>query len=168
MQHRNVLLLFLLLLPFSLPASEETDQLRQQIKMLEARLETIEKREHQAVVTPASAENKNPVTVNYKPGKGLQFTSADKQYQVRMGGYFQADNRTFVNQSNPSTNTNQFFIRSARPVIEARLDKFSTRFMLDFGNGQSTLVDAYGDYNASRPLTCAWENSSCRWGLSAG
>ena len=147
--------IFLLASP--LQANDETDQLRQQIKLLEARLDAIEKRDAPLVKkdtappqpVAVAAPEKKSFNVDYKLGKGLQITSADEKYKVRIGGYFQADNHTFLGNSNPGNNTDQFFIRSARPIIEAKFDKFFARLMLDFSNGQSTLLDAYGDYNAS-------------------
>jgi len=157
-------------------ADAETDALRQQIKALEAKLDAIESRQAaqkpqpaQIVATsPAPVISASPATpalaarvdaleqkdaseptVSYGNGQGLTITSPNKDFQLRMSAYFQADDHTFLSDSNPSSNTDQFFIRSARPIFEAKLyDQFSARLMLDFGNGQTTLLDAYGDYNA--------------------
>jgi len=160
-------------------ADEETELLRQQIKALEARLTELEHKQAAAAqqaqrqnppqapsavqapslqaAAPLAArvdaieqKESKEATVEYGNGHGLSVTSPDKQFQLRMGGYFQADNHTFIDNSNPSGNTDQSYIRSARPIFEAKLyDDFSARLMLDFGNGQTTLLDAYGDYNAS-------------------
>ncbi|HEU5046732.1 MAG TPA: porin [Rickettsiales bacterium] len=162
--------------PFqSATANEETAALRAQIKALEARLDALEKKETQKSVkaspavspspfatttTPpavatsstayAAAPAANNASVAYESGKGLTITSPDRQSQLKVSGYFQFDGREFTGHDTPSNNPSQFFIRSARPIFEAKIfDKFSARLMLDFGNGQSTLMDAYGDYNAS-------------------
>jgi phosphate-selective porin OprO/OprP len=88
-------------------------------------------------------------TVQVGEGKGLTITSADKNFQLRLSGYFQADDHAFIG-GNPSSNTDQFFIRSARPTFDAKIyDNFSARLMFDFGSGQTALLDAYGDYNAA-------------------
>jgi phosphate-selective porin OprO/OprP len=49
----------------------------------------------------------------------------------------------------PRGNNDQFYIRSARPILEAKYDDFSARLMMDFGNGTTQLLDAYGDYHAA-------------------
>ena len=83
----------------------------------------------------------------YNVGKGISMTSADKQFGLRATGYIQADNRTFFNAGATGT-TNNFLIRSARPVIETKLtDYFDTRVQIDFGRGATTLLDAYGDFH---------------------
>lgn len=176
-------------------ADEEIDEIRAQIKTLEARLDALEKKKVAAaqnqgtapatasasaavvpatVVTPPPAQpavmpaaanavgtgaapqpqsqsqsQSQQAEVQYKAGQGLTVTSADNNFQFHVGGYVQADDHNFLGDT-PSGNTDQFFIRSARPIFEARFyDNFSARLMLDYGNGQTTLVDAYGDYNAA-------------------
>lgn len=92
---------------------------------------------------PASADV--AATVEYG-AKGLMISSSDKRYTLRMRGYAQVDTRSFLDDSNVS-NVDQFLIRSARPIIEATMDKdFSARLMMDFGNGQTRLLDAFADY----------------------
>src|SRR5258708_4393273 len=41
-----------------------------------------------------------------------------------------------------------FLIRSMRPIVDAKMtDYFNARVMMDFGRGQSTLLDTYGDFH---------------------
>lgn len=158
-------------------ADAETDALKSQIKQLEARLDALERKQAQANAatdnaatgqhTPAAAlpaataapaaspdlnqrvtalEATTP-TARYTPGKGLALTSPDHAVTLHIGGYFQADSRGFLNGS--AASPSQFLIRSARPSIDATIyDRFSARLMTDFGNNQTTLLDAYGDYHA--------------------
>jgi phosphate-selective porin OprO/OprP len=79
--------------------------------------------------------------------KGLVIASPDNQYSLNLHGYVQADDRTFF--GNGATGpTNTFLIRSARPVFDAKMtDYFNARLMVDFGRGQTTLLDAYGDFH---------------------
>lgn len=145
-------------------ADDDTDDLRRQIKLLEARLDKLEKQKsenkpaiipQQAIIKPPARQpdDSKSATVEYGNGQGLSITSADKNFQFKFGGYFQFDDHTFLGGSSPVNNNNQFFIRSARPAFEARIyDNFRARLMLDFGNGQTTLLDAYGDYNAADEL----------------
>lgn len=114
---------------------------------LEQRVSALEKQE--ASTASATRDLKeNSATVKYEYGKGLSVTSPDKKMSLRLSGYFQADDHAFVGDV-PSNNNDQFFIRSARPIVDAKYDKFSARLMMDFGNNQTQLLDAYGDYNAA-------------------
>jgi len=149
----------------------EVAALKKEVKALEARINELEKREQKPTqytaqpTAPADAtlakrvavvehnqkvvqeqEAKKPdVAVN---DKGLTITSPDKQYSLNLHGYVQADNRTFLGGGAKNGTTDTFLIRSARPIIEAKMtDYFGMRFMMDFGKGQTTLLDAYGDFH---------------------
>lgn len=147
-------------------ADAETDALRAQIKALEARLDQLEKKQKQQVAAPApkvenrlaiverkqevaedaaKAQAEKTPAIEVGNGKGLSITSPDKQYSLKLRAYVQADGRTFFDNSNTS-NVDNFLIRSARPILEAKMtDYFSGRMMLDFGNGTTRLLDAYAD-----------------------
>lgn len=93
-----------------------------------------------------------PLLAGYRPGKGVSFGSPDGQFQVRIGGFIQADSRTFIgNQKLQSVIPDQFLVRSARFILESRLfTNFSTRLMYEFsGSAPAALLDAYADYNAN-------------------
>ncbi|MEI6730907.1 MAG: porin, partial [Pseudomonadota bacterium] len=153
------LFVILSLLIFSTPAFAADDEialLRKQIKEMEARIDRLEaeKQKQPVVTTPQTVSQTTTATQNpsveYGKGGGLKITSPDKNFQLRMSGYVQADNRTFLEDSSPSNNNNRFYIRSARPIIETKFyNDFTTRLMWDFGNGQTSLLDAYVDYNAA-------------------
>ena len=88
-------------------------------------------------------------TITYGQGRGMTVNSPDNAFQMRVSGYLQADNHTFIG-NNPNSNTDQSYIRSARPTFDFKMfDQFSGRLMFDFGSGQTALLDAYGDYNPS-------------------
>jgi phosphate-selective porin OprO/OprP len=114
---------------------------------LEQRVSSLE--QQQAATSAKTTElAQTTAAVKYEYGKGLSVTSPDKRLQLRLSGYFQADDHAFVGDV-PSGSNDQFFIRSARPILEAKYDQFSARLMMDFGNNQTQLLDAYGDYNAA-------------------
>ena len=128
-------------------ADEETELLRQQIKQLEARLAAIEKKQAQQPVVVSATPAPAQTSVEYGNGKGLAITSPDKNFQLKISGYVQADDHEFLNNSAPASNGDKFYIRSARPILEAKFyNDFNARLMWDFGNGQSSLLDAYLDY----------------------
>ena len=152
-------------------ADAETELLRAQVKLLEARLDQLEKKQksapYVAAAAPApakieqrlaiverkqenaeeAAQAKAKETPKVEVGsKGFAITSADKQYSVRMRAYAQAQYRQFFDNGN-TTSTNQFLVRSARPIIEAKMtDYFTGRLMMDFGGGNTRLLDAYTDF----------------------
>jgi phosphate-selective porin OprO/OprP len=151
-------------------ADAETEALRAQIKLLEARLEQLEKRQAASVSTPArnhptggnleqrlaiverKQENAEETARTQKSpsveigSKGLSVTSPDKQYSLRMRAYGQVSSRTFLDNSNTS-DVDTFLVRSARPIIEAQMtDYFSGRLMMDFAGSNTRLLDAYMDF----------------------
>jgi len=113
---------------------------------IDKRLAIVERNQEVQKETAAAQAATTP-KFDYTPGKGLTITSPDRQYALRLSGYVQADDRTFFDSGAAGT-TNTFLIRSARPVVEAKLtDYFDTRFAVDFGKGATTLLDAYGDFH---------------------
>lgn len=78
--------------------------------------------------------------------KGLSITSADNQYALKLRGYVQVDNRSFLGNHGKGDLT---CIRSARPIAEAKItDYFDARFMMDFGRGQNQqILDAYTNFH---------------------
>lgn len=84
--------------------------------------------------------------------KGLVISSSDKQYQLKIRGYAQADARTFLDDD--SNNGDQFLIRQARPTLDLKLpNNFSARLTTDFGSGSTRLADAYADWKADDALS---------------
>lgn len=153
-------------------ADSETKALREQIKALEARLNQLEKKQSiaknvtvQPIANKTNIENRLNIVERKQElaqedskakaektpaievgSKGLSITSPDKQYSLRMRAYAQAQYRNFIGNKN-TTSVNQFLLRSARPIIEAKItDYFSARLMMDFGNNQTRLLDAYADF----------------------
>lgn len=161
----------LALMTYPALADPEVDALKAEIKALEARIAELEKRqapqaqsaqpaasnlarrvaivERNQEIAEETLEAKAATTPAVEAGsKGLSVTSPDKQYSFNLHGYVQADNRTFLGGGAATGSTDTFLIRSARPVIDAKMtDYFNARFMMDFGRGQSTLLDAYGDFH---------------------
>jgi phosphate-selective porin OprO/OprP len=75
---------------------------------------------------------------------GVQPTAA-QDVTVRVRGYVQADNRSYLADSAaPAPDT--WEIRRARPILEATAYKyFDFRIMADFGEGKAQLMEAYAD-----------------------
>ena len=78
---------------------------------------------------------------------GFILKSADQNFSIRFGGYVQGDSRFLLNDdSNAGVDT--FFLRRARPLIEATFYKaFTFRLLPDFGLGTTSIQEAYGEWN---------------------
>jgi phosphate-selective porin OprO/OprP len=76
---------------------------------------------------------------------GFSIKSADGKYALRLKGLVQADARFFLSDSAFPV-TNSFFLRRARPILEATVGKYlEFRLQTDFGQGTTVLFDAYAD-----------------------
>ena len=123
--------------PDSVPLAARVDELEQQILVLK-RL-----RELEGDSIAAAAKDKATVTASGKDGFSIK--SADGKYVLKLRGYAQADGR-FYGGDEAKAVPNTFFLRRARPIVEATVGKyFGFRIMPDFGGGQTVLTDAYGD-----------------------
>ena len=84
---------------------------------------------------------------------GLVVRSADSNFLMNIHGYMQADARFYLEDNTPANDT--FLLRRVRPIIEGTVyDRFSYRFMPDFGSGNvsgssagnnAILDDAFGN-----------------------
>ncbi len=114
---------------------ERVDELDQQVRILQ-RL-----RELAAESLATAAKDRQSATANAKDGFSLK--SADGKYTLKIRGYAQADGRFYPSDDGKVTG-NSFFLRRARPILEASVGRyFDFRIMPDFAQGQTTLFDAY-------------------------
>ena len=113
------------------------NELHQQVRVLQ-RL-----RELAADSITAAAKDKVSATASSKDGFSIK--SADGKFAVRLKGLLQTDGRFFLSDSAFPV-TNNFFIRRARPILEATVGKYlEFRVQPDFGQGTTVLFDAYTD-----------------------
>ncbi len=123
-------------------ASDTTKSLEARVDELDQQVRTLQRlRELAAESTTTAAKNRQSATANGKDGFSLK--SADGKYTLRIRGYIHADGRFFLSDDVKAI-PNTFFLRRARPIIEASVGKyFDFRIMPDFGQGAATLFDAY-------------------------
>lgn len=77
--------------------------------------------------------------------KGFSITSPNKDFQLKLRGYMQADARFFPGDETNLTD-DTFTMRRIRPIMEGNLwDYYYFRLMTDFGGGNATVQDAYLD-----------------------
>lgn len=92
------------------------------------------------------AQTLPPVSAGWPDGFVAQSASGDNR--IVFGATVQVDGRFSVDDPQPVINT--FTIRKARPIVSGRVAKyFDFKLMPDFGNGTTTLFDAYVDMRLS-------------------
>ena len=120
-----------------------SDDVEQRLRVVERKLELADEQK--------AEKEKSAVTVA-AGGEGFTLKSAAGDFQLKLRGYLQVDGRFFLDdEKKPATDT--LLIRRARPVLEGTLYKiFDFRLMTNFGNGQSTLYDAYLEARFSKAV----------------
>jgi phosphate-selective porin OprO/OprP len=129
-------------------ATADTRKLDQKVRILERKLELADEE---------TAKNKanNPIITASEKGFSIKSPDADKSFELKFRGLAQADARIFEGDSirgQPSTagvardGKDDFLLRRVRPTIEGTVFKdYDFKITYDFGNNQSTLIDAYID-----------------------
>jgi phosphate-selective porin OprO/OprP len=111
---------------------------------VEERLSILERKyENDQEAAAARAKDAPALTANAKDGFSIK--SPDGSFALKIGGYFQADQRFFLND-NAKTLADTFLIRKARLALDGVAGRYyEFKFMPDFGGGAVTLLDAYAD-----------------------
>jgi phosphate-selective porin OprO and OprP len=113
----------------------QLQHLDQQVKIVDRKLEVQQDSTQEEALT-------RPV-VEVGP-QGFFIRSKDNSYNLRIGGYMQADGRFYLSEPKPTGS--EFLIRRLRPYFEGTVGKYyDFRFMEDFGQGTTILEDAYAD-----------------------
>ena len=130
----------------------EIDQLKQKVEALEAANAQLQRLDQQVKIVDRKLELQQTSTreetltrpvVNVGP-EGFFIHSQDNSYNLRIGGYMQADGRFYLSEPKPTGS--EFLIRRLRPYFEGTVGKYyDFRFVTDFGQGATTLQDAYAD-----------------------
>jgi phosphate-selective porin OprO/OprP len=129
-------------------ASDSTTSLETRVNDLDQQVRILQRlRELAADSAAAAAKDKVSATASAKDGFSIK--SADGNYALLLKGVVQTDGRFFLSDSAfPVTNT--FFVRRARPILEATVGKYlEFRLQPDFGQGTAVLFDAYSDVKIS-------------------
>lgn len=131
---------------------KEIDQLKQKVEALEAVNTQLQHLDQQVKIVDRKLEQQQSATreealtrpvVDVGP-EGFFIHSQDNSYNLRIGGYVQADGRFYLSEPKPTGS--EFLIRRLRPYFEGTVGKYyDFRFMVDFGQGTTTLQDAYAD-----------------------
>lgn len=120
------------------PAAESPDvaALNQRVRMLKGQLEL------QAEDSATKALNAPVVAVN---DNGLAVRSADSNFEIKLRGTVQGDQRTFFND-NALPQNDTFLLRLVRPTLEGSLGPLvGFHVTPEFAGDSATLVEAYVD-----------------------
>jgi phosphate-selective porin OprO/OprP len=126
-------------------ASAAADDVMARIQQLEQEIQILKR---QAEIDKEEAGKKAEKTPAVDFGKkGLSITSADKNFQISLRGYVQADGRLFIDDKQ-SAETDNLLLRRVRPIIEGTVfSTYSYRIMPDFAGSTPRLFDGYVDAN---------------------
>jgi len=135
--------------------AEDGDSLKQQLQDLDQKVRVLQRKLEIADEDSAKARSENATVVAGDKGFGLK--SSDGKFEVKLRGLIQADARDFQEgiKGQPSGTPvgtvnakDNFLLRRVRPTIEGTFNEvYGFRITSDFGNGASSLVDAYIDAN---------------------
>src|SRR5579863_8984126 len=116
-------------------ANRQLEGLKAQVKVIDGRLEAQQEK--------ARKDSKTRPVVE-AGAKGFRIHSADDAYSLRIGGWIQADGRFYNTGTKPSGST--FVMRRVRPYLDGTVGRFfDYRVLVDFGQGTTTLQDAFTD-----------------------
>jgi phosphate-selective porin OprO and OprP len=123
---------------------DDKDDVQKRLQELEEKLRILERqREVEQEAGAAKAKDTGLVSA----GKdGIVIKSADGANQLKLRALVNVDGRFWDGQeTRPATDT--FELRRARPILEGTVSKlFDFRLAADFGEGKTTLFDAYIDW----------------------
>jgi phosphate-selective porin OprO/OprP len=131
--------------------AESIKELKQQVKLLEAKIERLESLNQQVKVIDrkleaseaAQKERTLTMPIVQATPDGFFLKTPHNDYTLNIGGWIQADSRWFTSQE-PSPQSSTFVMRRVRPYFQGTIAKYwDYRVLLDFGQGTATLQDAY-------------------------
>ena len=122
------------------PADAEIAALREQIRLLDQRLQELERQRatsRETASTPTAPASK--VAVN---DRSVALSSADEAHAFRLKALVQADSRWFFNDGG-IPNNDAFILRRARMIFEGTFHRWlQFQIVPEFGGGSTTLLDA--------------------------
>ncbi|MEO0317182.1 MAG: hypothetical protein RL404_859 [Pseudomonadota bacterium] len=121
----------------------EIEKLRAQILELDQKLRVLDRKQELAAEDLAAKQKAAPIVS--AGDKGFAFKSADGQFEYKLRGLLQFDYRSFSGDAYPDA-IDGFLARRLRPTFEGTVfGNYGFRFTPEFGEGKSSVVDAYVD-----------------------
>lgn len=121
--------------------SSELEQLRALVQELDQKVRVLDRKNELAAEEAAAAKKSAPVLVAGDKGFGLK--SADGNFEFKLRGLLQADNRTFFDDDDQQ-GRDEYLLRRVRPTFEGTVfGKYDFRFTPDFAPNAANVQDAY-------------------------
>jgi phosphate-selective porin OprO/OprP len=128
---------------------DKINRLEQEIQELKHQRELDQQQAQQQAQQQSAqvAQLTKPGPTIYVGPEGFGLQSPNTNFVLRLRGYAQADGRFYLDdRANYATDT--FLMRRVRPILEGTLSRdFDFRLMPDFGQGTTTLQDAYVEWH---------------------
>ncbi|MBL8014553.1 MAG: porin, partial [Candidatus Omnitrophica bacterium] len=120
--------------------------LEDRLKFLEQEVAVVKRQLELKKEDEDKAKKESPI-VTASTKDGFSIKAPDDSLKLKIRGLVQADGRFFTDNQKDNSTTDTFTVRRARLIFDGTVGKlFDFYIMPDFGNGQSTLVDAYGEF----------------------
>ncbi len=134
----------------SAPETDEPQSVERKMEDVDQRLRILERKRE---LEQEQAVEREKGATQVGAGKdGFFVRSADGAYELRIRGYAQLDGR-FYTQDDAGAAVDTFVLRRVRPIFEGKVAKFvQFRVMPDFGEGRSSVQDAYLELHLSDAL----------------
>jgi phosphate-selective porin OprO/OprP len=114
--------------------NDELKKLKQQLEALDQKVKILERnKELEAEAAEAKAKTLPSVTLG---AGGLNVSTADTNFLLKIRGYIQADSRVFLGNDEAVKGNDTFLLRRVRPIFEGAVWKdYEYRLMFDFASG---------------------------------
>ena len=128
-------------------SAEEIKALREQITLLQQRLDAVEARAAApAVAAPAAAPKPDAVTTTLGKKSMISFTTEDKKYNFQVKARLQVDAHTY---GETATGNSDIYIRRALVTFKGKADKLSWVMTPNLAGSSVTIDDAWLEYDIS-------------------
>ena len=114
--------------------NDELSKLKQQLLELDQKVRILERnKELESDAAAAKASTVPSVTLG---AGGLNISTADTNFTLKIRGYVQADSRVFLGDDEGVKGNDTFLLRRVRPIFEGAVWRnYEYRLMFDFGSG---------------------------------
>jgi phosphate-selective porin OprO/OprP len=143
--------------------NDELNRLKQQLQQLDQKVKILERnRELDGEAADAKARTVPSVTLG---AGGLNVSTADTNFLLKIRGYVQADSRTFIGGDEAVKGNDSFLLRRVRPILEGSVWKnYEYRLMFDFASGITSATGNNGFLQDGYINVHYWDEAQLQFG----
>jgi phosphate-selective porin OprO and OprP len=143
--------------------NDELTRLKQQLQALDQKVRVMERnKELETEAAETKAKTFPTVTLG---GGGLNVSTADTNFVLKMRGYVQADSRAFLGDGEAVKGNDTFLLRRVRPIFEGTVWKnYDYKIMLDFGSGLTSGGGNVGFLQEAYVNVHYWDEAQLQFG----